>query len=184
MEEDQKGYSIELPLSGESRQSLRKKLSETEGPWLGDDFTPHLSLAVIREPTGNVDALRNIVQSFSRQHREFTIRLSSIGIFPGKRPVLTLMPAWNNCLLEAHREVADQLAVAEISPIPYYREHQWSPHVTIMMGRPRRVVSAAMEALSRIWWPGDYKLDQIELVEFHPAVKLEKLKLLPGNNSL
>ena len=174
-----KGYSIELPFSRESREVLLEKLRDVEGPWQGDQFSPHLSLAVIREPTDEVDALRRIVVEFAKNSPAFTIRLSAMGIFPGKRPVLTLMPACHDDLLASHHHlVADRLAEAGVVPIPYYEKHQWSPHVTIMMGRPRREVSAAMEALSRIWWPGDYVLDEIELVEFHPAVKLEKRALL------
>lgn len=177
METDHKGYSIELPMSDESRERLREKLCEVEGPWQEGKFTPHLSFAVIREPTENVDALRSIVREFAETSGPVVIRLSSMGIFPGKRPVFTLMPAWHEGLLTAHHRISDQLCEAEIEPIPYYRKHHWSPHITIMMGRPRREVSAAMEALSRVWWPGDYTLDKVELVEFHPAEKLEQLTL-------
>ena len=169
-----KGYSIELPLSRGSRESLLEKLVQVDGPWQGEDFTPHLSLAVIREPTDQVDALRQIVRRFAEETEAIPIRLSAMGIFPGKRPVLTFMPACHDRLLASHHAVADQLAEAGILPIPYYEKHQWSPHVTIMMGRPRREVSAAMEKLSRVWWPGEYVLDEIELVEFNPATKLEK----------
>jgi len=173
----QKGYSIELPLADESRERLRKVLGEVEGPWRGEKFTPHLSFVVIREPTENVDELRRIVHQFAAENGPFQIQLTGMGIFPGKRPVFTLIPAWHEALLKGHHTIARQLAEAGIRPIPYYEKYQWSPHITLMMGRPRREVSAAMEALSRIWWPGQYELDQIELVEFHPAVKLERLKL-------
>ncbi|MDF1814655.1 MAG: 2'-5' RNA ligase family protein [Verrucomicrobiales bacterium] len=182
MEEEAKGYSIELPLSDESRERLRVKLSEVEGPWQKKKFTPHLSFAVIREPTDNIEALREIVQRFAKDNGPFVIQLSSMGIFPGKRPVFTLMPAWSDKLLKAHHLVADQISAAGILPIPYYRKSQWSPHITIMMGRPRREVGAAMEALSRVWWPGEYELDKIELVEFHPAVKMEQIVLSGPQN--
>jgi len=175
------GHSIELPLSSDSRAALREKLCKIEGPWQIDEkFKPHLSFAVIREPTdvNQVAGLRELVQSVASDLGPFTIRLSAMGIFPGKRPVFTLMPAHHESLLAAHHRVADQLAAIGVSPIPYYGKHNWTPHVTIMMGRPRREVSAAMEGLSRVWWPGDYVLDEIELVEFHPAVKLEKLPLV------
>lgn len=177
MDTETKGYSIELPLAAESKERLFEKLCEVEGRWQEGPFKPHLSFAVIREPTVKVDALRRIVRDFAASRSPFTIRLSSMGIFPGKRPVFTLMPAWNDELLAGHHEIADQLAAEGIPPIPYYEKHQWSPHVTIMMGRPRREVSAAMEGLSRIWWPGEYELDMIELVEFYPAVKLEQIPL-------
>ena len=177
-----KGYSIELPLSPDSRETLVERLSAVEGPWQKEQFSPHLSLAVIREPTDNVNGLRNIVAEFAEATEAFSIRLSSMGIFPGKRPVLSFMPAWNERLLAAHHEVAKRLAEAGIVPIPYYEKHQWSPHVTIMMSRPRREVSAAMESLSRVWWPGEYVLDEIELVEFHPALKLEKRRLVSNDS--
>ena len=178
MESESKGHSIELLLSKESTETLREKLCEVEpGPWHQDPFRPHLSLAVIREPTGRVEELRTLVRDFARGQAPFKILISSMGIFPGKRPVLTLMPASNGELIDIHHRVSNQLTEIGISPIPYYRIGQWSPHITIMMGRPRREVSAAMEALSRVRWPGEYELDEVELVEFHPPVKLEKIRL-------
>lgn len=178
MEPESKGHSIELLLSKGSTEKLREKLCEVEpGPWHHDPFRPHLSLAVIREPTERVEELRELVRRFAEGQAPFMIHISSMGIFPGKRPVFTLMPASNRELLDIHQRVSAGLTEIGISPIPYYRIGQWSPHVTIMMGRPRREVSAAMEALSRVWWPGEYELDEVELVEFHPAVKLEKIRL-------
>ena len=96
---DAKGYSIELPFARESGEALAGKLSEVEGPWRKEAFSPHLSLAVIREPVSEVEILRLIVKEFSRRNPPFRIRLSSLGVFPGKRPVLTVMPAIHEKLM-------------------------------------------------------------------------------------
>lgn len=174
-----KGHSIELPFSAESKQILFEKLHESGiEKWASiEGFKPHLSLAVIRDEVDNVEPLRELVKQIAMNYQCFTIQLSSMGAFPGKRPVFTLLPAASPELLDAHHTVCRGLQAAAIDPIPYYRKNQWTPHVTLIMGRPRREVSEAMEKLSRIWWPGDYTLDHVELIEFHPAVKLERLAL-------
>ncbi len=175
-------YSVELPLSAESKTRLREKLCEVEGPWQSEaDFRPHLSFAVIRELVPDVDQLRDIVSTLAQEQAAFHIQVSAMGVFPGRRPVFTLTPAWHSRLLEVHHWLSDRFSEAGITPIPYYQRDHWSPHITITMGRPRREVAAAMEGLSRVWWPGEYCLDQVELVEFHPARKLLQLPLV-GND--
>ncbi len=178
-EEGEKGHSIELRMSDASRETLMAHLTEGEqsGGWNLRPCNPHLSLSVIREPIDDVAGLRQLVRRFAGDRAGFTVKLSALGVFPGKRPVLSLIPAAHDTLLEAHHRIVEGLELLGIQPIPHYRRDRWTPHVTIVMGRPRGEVSAAIEALSRVRWPGEYDLDAVELIEFHPAKRLERLPL-------
>ncbi|MEO0415646.1 MAG: 2'-5' RNA ligase family protein [Verrucomicrobiota bacterium] len=172
-----KGHSIELPLTVESRAELLSYFDGLEGKWL-ENFKPHLSLAVIREEVRDVEPLRAAVQELGREFGPFKIQLSGIGLFPSKRrPVLTLTPAANAELLAAHDLISQRMDKAGISPIPYYRPGMWSPHVTLMMGRPRAETGELAGELSRRRWPGEYQMEIVELIEFHPATRLEVVKL-------
>lgn len=170
------GFSIELPISQPDQQLLAGKLTSIEGPWTAESFTPHLSLAVIREEADG-GILRAIVDELATRIQPFRVRFSSIGLFPGRRPVLFLNAVANPRLIAAHELSASLLVGASIEPIGYYQPGFWTPHLTLSTGMPALQLVPKVKDLLRLDFTGDYEFDTIDLIEFHPKERLARLRL-------
>ncbi|MEM7015242.1 MAG: 2'-5' RNA ligase family protein [Verrucomicrobiota bacterium] len=163
-------------MSQSSRARLVEVLGEVEGPWTAEGFTPHVSLAVIREEADE-GALREIVDELAKQLQPFEAQFSSMGMFPGRRPVLFLAPAANPQLLAAHDVSAQMLDQAGIEPIGYYLRGYWTPHLTLSTGMPALELVPKVKSLLRLDFAGSYDFEEIDLIEFHPKNRLVRLSL-------
>ena len=165
-------HSVELHFSEAERARLFEFLRDIEGPWQ-QKFNPHISFAVIRDEA-DPEVLREIVRKLAAGIEPIEIQLSSVGLFPGKRPIVFWTPAANESLLRGHQLLLENLENSQIQPIRHYRAGSWTPHLTLSMGRPWAETGEALKALLRTDFPGSYQLDFVDLIEFHPAKRLER----------
>ncbi len=172
------GHSIELHMAEADRKLLMENLADLEGPWQEEDFKPHVSLAVIRQEA-HVPALREIVHRLHATFAETELCLSSIGLFPGRRPVLYLGVAPTAQLMRYHQQTLIALKQIGVEPISYYLRDRWSPHVTLLTGLPSGQFTNIVKPLSRTAFTGSYRFAWLDLIEFHPAERLEHLALAP-----
>lgn len=125
------GYAVELFLEDPAAEAIRKLFNLTESLMAQIGASPHVSLAVF--DSVDTSTLIDVVHSFAEDTSEFNIRLSSIGIFPGKENVVFLAPVITIELLALHQRFHDRLNAAELISDPYYLPGAWVPHCTITM---------------------------------------------------
>jgi len=171
------GHSIELHLSKPETERLTSALQHLEGPWQEPDFRPHLSLAVIRQDL-DVASLQTLFnEEILPQIAALDIQLSSVGLFTGRRPVLFLGATANPVLLRYHELTIRALAKAGIEPIGYYLPGYWTPHVTLSTGVASGQLETVVRGVTRSDFAGTYRFGRLDLIEFHPAVRLESVEL-------
>jgi 2'-5' RNA ligase len=138
-------------------------------------YPPHLTLAVLRDTadTGRLlEAARQCVARWNKQ----SIKLASLGNFPGTPATLFLAPVVTLALLAMHTELLNWL---EGEPIdPHYQSENWVPHVTLASDLIDSTAAAA--ALGPLQLPVDAVLDKVDVVRFRPVEVLASHPLRPA----
>lgn len=138
---------------------------------------PHISLAVYDglDP----EPLARALDRFSADMSAPSIKLSSIGLFPGPASVLFAAPVVSAELLALHRDFHTAAASAGVACWPHYLPGNWVPHVTLGEQLSPEEAGAAISGAMDLWQPVAASLHRISLVHFHP-VELLWHRQLPG----
>jgi 2'-5' RNA ligase len=132
---------------------------------LGD--VHHLSLAVYDDLP--LDRFVPQLAEFAGTVRTLTLRMASIGIFPGTRSVLFLAPVMSEELLALHRGFHDGFAAFAGSCWDHYRPVAFVPHVTLAMNATPDALQRAVAVVVERWKPAPAQLDGVRLIEFRPV---------------
>ncbi len=138
---------------------------------------PHITLAVYDglDP----EPLARALDHFSADMRAPSVKLSSIGLFPGPASVLFAAPVVSAELLALHRDFHEAAASAGAACWPYYLPGNWVPHVTLGEQLSPKEAGAAISGAIGLWQPVAAGLHRISLVRFHP-IDLLWHRQLPG----
>jgi 2'-5' RNA ligase len=108
-----------------------------------------------------------------------SLRLGSIGVFPGPQAVLFLAPVVTERLLQLHRLFHTTFAQAADQNAAYYQPGAWVPHVTLALDVPPTQLPDAVAIASSDWQPCDVVFDQLRVTEFEPVTTRQVFALAP-----
>lgn len=169
-------FSIELNFDDNSNliiKNMWKKLSErgiSDYMHKHGGF-PHIALAVFDDI--DVLEIENIIEKVVEDEHKFTIKMSSLGIFPSNESVLFLSPAASENLINFHMKLHDALKDIE-EQWDYYLPGFWVPHCTLGMNIPKTKIQKALDVINEDYEPFHVKIESLKLVEFNPDVKVLK----------
>ena len=126
-------FSIELHFDEKSNSIIRsmwKKLSEANISDYMDKYGvfPHISLAVFDDI--DIQSVEKLIEKVIKNESTFTLKMSSLGIFPSNQNILFLSPVPSERLINLHTKL--HFAIKDIeSNWDYYLPNQWVPHCTL-----------------------------------------------------
>ena len=128
---------------------------------------PHISLAVYDglDP----EPIAKALDRFSADISTPSVKLSSIGLFPGPASVLFAAPVVSEELLTLHRDFHAAAATAGVACWPHYLPGSWVPHVTLGEQLSPEEAGAAITGAMALWQPVAARLQRISLVHFNPV---------------
>lgn len=168
-------FSIELHFDEKSNLIIRnmwKKLSEREISAYMDQYGgfPHIALAVFNDI--DISEMVKLIEKVVENESMFSMKMSSLGIFPSNESVLFLSPVASETLINFHIKLHEVLKDIE-ERWDYYLPGFWVPHCTLGMNIPKSKIHDALDVIIEDYEPFDVKIETIQLIEFNP-VKLVK----------
>ncbi len=141
------------------------------------NMEPHITLAV--NDGLDPEPIAKALDRFSADISTPSVKLSSIGLFPGPASVLFAAPVVSAELLALHRDFHAAAASAGVACWPHYLQGNWVPHITLGEQLSPEEAGAAISGAIGLWQPVAASLHRISLVHFHP-VELLWHRQLPG----
>ncbi len=163
------GFAVELFLNEREGAVIREAFAALGSPMATIGASPHVSLAVFGDEV-DCEGLVAATEQFAQATKPFTIRFSSIGVFPTEEAVLFLAPVVTSELLDLHRRLHDELTVRGIRGDPLYVPGAWVPHCTIAIEQPLTDSLERLQGLGPHSLLGEYLVDSVHVVEFRPVV--------------
>jgi len=173
------GYAVELFLRVDESQAIQRLFATTQSVLANIGTTPHVSLAAFEDV--DVAKLTEIVRDFAAHTARFTLRLSSVGMFPGRENVVFLAPVVTASLLEVHAALHARLAADGLSCDPRYLPGAWVPHCAITVEEP---IVRTLETIKEIHDAdvlGEYTMDNVNVVRYRPVITLSTFHLGNGD---
>lgn len=165
--------SVELFFDPQTEATIREmwlKISNNSVSSFMTDIksTPHISLAVY--DCIDLTHLRIRLSEFAISHNLLSLRLSAIGLFPGKEDVLFLAPAVTEGLLAMHRKYHQMTADCSHLVWPYYRPNGvWFPHCTLAMKLNKEDILQAISLIADGFKGIEGKISSVAAVEYSPS---------------
>ena len=172
-------FSIELNFDEKSNLIIRniwKKLRERDVSDYMDEYGgfPHISLAIFDD----IDVLSvvRLIEEVVENESMFTLKMSSLGIFPSNENVLFLSPVASETLINLHTKL--HLILKDIeNKWEYYLPNLWVPHCTLGMNIPKSKLNDAIDVIIEDYEPLEVRIETINLVEFYPVKIVKSFKL-------
>lgn len=168
-------FSIEVHFDEKSNLVIRnmwKRLRERDISDYMDQYGgfPHIALAVFNDI--DISDMERLIEKVVENESMFTIKMSSLGIFPSNESVLFLSPAASATLINLHEKLHGALKDIK-EKWHYYLPGFWVPHCTVGMNIPKSKIHDALDVIIEDFEPFDITIETIQLIEFNP-VKLVK----------
>lgn len=172
-------FSIELHFDEKSNSILRniwKKLSKANISDYMDQYGgfPHISLVIFDDI--DILSVERLIEEVAKKESMFTLKMSSLGIFPSSQNVLFLSPVASETLLNLHAKLHFVTKDME-SKWEYYLPNQWVPHCTLGMNIPLTKINHAIEVINEDYSPLEVRIETIQLVEFNPVKIVKSFEL-------
>lgn len=126
--------ALEMHFDREGEERVRSWTAVRSRVGKGSESVPHVSLLVAE----NIDLLaaKPRLDRFAAATRQFNLRLSAVGIFPGNPPVVFLTPQVTRELLVLHEHFLADFAPMVSGIWDYYLPGNWIPHCTLDLAAP------------------------------------------------
>ncbi len=120
------------PVSTQTVQDLWKRLEERCGlTGIKALPLPHFSwLGVQNYETERVESA---LKEISEEIQPFQVRVSGLGVFTGRLPVLYITVVKDDTLLNLHRVIWDRVYPDTVQANMYYDPGHWIPHITLAL---------------------------------------------------
>lgn len=172
-------FSIELHFDQKSNLIIRnmwKKLRERNVSDYMDKYGgfPHVSLAIFDD----IDVLSvvKLIEEVVENENMFTVKMSSLGIFPSNESVLFLSPVASATLINLHSKL--HMLIKDIeSKWEYYLPDLWVPHCTLGMNIHKSKLNNAIDVITEDYVPLEVIIESIQLVEFNSVKIVKSFKL-------
>lgn len=172
-------YSIELHFDEKSDLIIRdlwKKLRERGITAFMYEYGafPHIALAVFNDI--NILEIERRIEKSIENESMFSLKMSSLGVFPSNDSVLFLSPAASINLMNYHLKLHEELKDIK-EKWDYYLPGSWVPHCTLGMDIPKSKIHDALDTIIEDYEPFEVKVEIVQLVEFYPIKLLRSFKL-------
>ena len=169
------GYAIEMFFDAASElrlYSLWDEFSTFGASSMRDgESRPHVSLAVA--DAVDLPATRQLLDSFARTAKPFSLSLASLGLFPCSERIAYLAPKVTPELLALHGRFFDRFSSVASGIWQLYAPATWVPHCTLAIGLLPQQLVPAVDACQAFGLPLACTVAEVGLVEFHPAKQLQ-----------
>jgi 2'-5' RNA ligase len=143
-------------------QSLQEKLAAQAPDYsMAGKLGPHLSVLVFDDADQGSVLIR--FERVAASLHGFSIQLNGIGIFPGRRSVVYVVPLPLLALTDSYLRCRDVFSGSVMAP-QYCALDVWKPHITLAKGRDDRVVPEIKTLAEREWMPCTADIDGIGLI--------------------
>lgn len=172
-------YSIEINFDEKSDLIIRdiwKKLRERNVSAYMDKHggLPHITLAIFDSSDSLVE--EELIRKTAENESSFTIKMSSLGIFPGDENIIFLSPVPSKKLIDFHFKL--QLILKDIKGnVDYYKPDNWVPHCTLGMDIRKSKIDQAMDLILEDFKPLEVKVESLKLVKFSKPREVKTFKL-------
>ena len=145
-------------------QSLWQKLEERCGlRGIKSTPYPHFSWVVAEEYDG--DGMDTALDAITHSASPFTIQTSGLGLFTGLEPIIYIVIAKDQRLLEFHKVIWENTKNLGRGVNQYYMPDTWIPHVTLAHSDvDRDTLLCAMEELGFLSLNWEIEIDNLALV--------------------
>lgn len=124
---------------------------------------PHITLGVFSRVTNQ---LRADFSHLAEDHLPFSIKFSSIGVFPNNNgSTVFLQPVVTNELQALHQDLQTLLQAAAVNLQELYLQGNWQPHSSLGYGLSRDLAIKALEFSLGIDFPIMGRVQAISLIE-------------------
>jgi len=168
------GYAIEMYFDAASElrlYSLWDEFARFGASSMRDgESRPHVSLAVA--DSVDLPATRQLLDSFARTAKPFSLSLASLGLFPCSERIVYLAPKATPELLALHGRFFDRFASVAGGIWQLYAPATWVPHCTLAIGLLPQQLVPAVDACQAFGLPLACTVAEVALVEFRPVKQL------------
>ena len=169
-------YSIELHFDEKSNLIIRnfwKTLRERGITTFMDGYggLPHIALVVFND----INILERRIEKSIENESMFSLKMSSLGVFPSNDSVLFLSPAASVSLMNYHLKLHEELKDIK-EKWDYYLPGLWVPHCTLGMDIPKSKIHDALDTIIEDYEPFEVKVETVQLVELYPTKLLRSFK--------
>ena len=169
-----KGYAIEMFFDTASElrlYSLWDEFARFGAPSMRDgEARPHVTLAVA--DSVDLPATHELLDSFARTAKPFSLSLASLGLFPCSERIAYLAPKVTPELLALHGRFFDRFSGVARGIWQHYAPATWVPHCTLAMGLLPEQLVPAVDACQAFGLPLICTVVEIGLAEFRPVKQL------------
>ena len=162
-------------------QAIWKELDETgAAPYLHRSANrPHFKLAIYEDL--DVAASRARLQAFAESTAALTVHFKSLGIFPNAKPTVFLAPSVTPALLNLQTRVCGALhGLGTCPPSDFFLPEHWVPHCLLGFDLEPEKLASVLNCAMHLRLPFDGRIEEIGLLEFHPAKHIFAFPLTGG----
>lgn len=163
--------AIQLVFNDKNQNTINRLRKMLIDCGVHDEAVPinHVSLADIEIDEVEVDLVKNILEVFSKTHKQIKFTLSSVGSFMTSENVLFLTPTITEDLIKYNDEIINALKQKGIKCGVYYTKNNWQPHCTIAIRVSDEELFKAFKELKRNnILPLEVIADKIDLLCYNP----------------
>jgi 2'-5' RNA ligase len=156
--------SLLEPTASSRIQALWQRLEERCGlRGIKSTPYPHFSWEVVDE--FKQDTIDEILEQITSKAKPFTIQTSGLGLFTGLEPVIYIVIAKDQSLLDFHKMIWEKTENFGRNVNMHYMPDAWIPHVTLAHSDvDRKALLCAMEELSFLSLNWEIEIDNLALV--------------------
>lgn len=129
-------------------------------------FRPHITLSEFS--TDDINGLKDRLCALSQALSPVSLKLSSLGVFPGQTGVFHLVPTVNEPLLHLQRAVRQAIEPYCQTFAPLYEEAEWVPHCTLVLEMDPLELPRAYQVMLEHFRPFDTRLVSLEIITCCP----------------
>lgn len=153
-------------------QSIRQKLADAglNKQLSGDGLRSHISLAIFDKM--DIPNAQKRLKQYAKTRKTFSVKLSSLGIFPSNSGTLFLAPIPNRTLLDFHRKIYRLFPVNKFFAWDIYQKEHWMPHVTLTTDISQEQLYQALDIALTSEYPIQTTISEIGLAEIFPVKQI------------
>lgn len=138
---------------------------------------PHIKLGMYDGL--DVDTTREKLKSLAQATEKLKIHFKNIGVYPGEKPIVFLDVSATSELLDLQKNI-QSIFSHEPSEIgaTYFDPGIWKPDCFLTMSIERNKLHQAIDVVMDLPLPFDGYIEQLGIIEFHPARKIISYPLI------
>lgn len=167
-------YAIEMFFDNESEKKITSyfyKFKELGiSTYLLDvDSRPHVTIGVFNDI--DVKKSTDVLEKYCTILQKFTLKMSSVGVFPYPKPCVFFAPVITEKLIDLHKDMHKTFDFCNVKGFEYYLPDVWVPHCAVDISTDINVVCKSTDYILRNYIPFDVIVKEIGWIEISKPVK-------------